>query len=279
MRNLRAFILILLGVGLAMTLFAPPRYVELAALREQDAQLDSAFTLAEDGDPDALERWLVNQPPVARRSLAAALIRRLDDKTIHSDDRLLYQHRHWLIPFVEVGTGDELVDAAMDNGLAYALSAGTLEHSEQEIVLMRNLVAPLTKAATDYESPLFWDTVGCLHFALGDRKAAVAAFEQAKQLLADADPEDELLMALRRIVSERSTAAMDPEAVLPTVWGHEGHMTIDGTVIEWVTDENIQQATQTVPEEVSQAAPEPAGEAIDASLRTADDHLLRRLVA
>ena len=228
-------ILILLGIGLALTLFAPPRFVELDALRQQDTQLDQALTQAQDGDRAGLQRWLVQEPPATRRNLATAILHRLSDESIRSDDRLLCDHRHWLIPFAEVSTGDDWLDTAMDNCLAYGLSAGTRNHSDAEISIMQGLLEPLTKAATDLEDGAIWDTVGCLHFVLGDRSAAINAFQEAQQILALVDESETELMALRRIVSERSKAAMDPEASLPTIWGHEGQLNIEGKAIEWVS--------------------------------------------
>ena len=166
-------------------------------------------------------------------SLATAILVRLGDDVIIADDRMLYDHRDWLIPFVSVSTGSADIDSYMDNALAYALSAGTTEHSEDELQLMRQLLPGLTKLAEEKEDASFWDTVGCVHFVLGDRAAALKAFQAAQSHLADIEEDNEKALALRRIVNERSKAAMDPEAPLPLIWGHDGHVTIEGERINW----------------------------------------------
>ena len=56
-----------------MTLLAPPRYVDLKQMREQDSQLNNVLTLAQDGEGRPLQRWLVEQTPEKRRALAGAI--------------------------------------------------------------------------------------------------------------------------------------------------------------------------------------------------------------
>ena len=56
---------------------------------------------------------------------------RLADELIIADDRLLYDHREWLIPFVSVSTGNPDMDIYLDNALAYGLSAGTTNPTER----------------------------------------------------------------------------------------------------------------------------------------------------
>jgi len=265
MMNLRAIILVLLGIGLAMTLFDSPRTPELENLREGDSQLDTALRDAEEGDRQPFQRWLLQQSPPARQALAASLIIRLGNETIAADDRNLYDYRNWLLPFAEVSTGNENLDMLLDNALAYGLSAGTLQPTDEDLAMIQRLLEPLRAAAEREEAAYIWDTVGCMHFVLGDRRAAVNAFQRAQQLLKDAEPEDEMSVALRRIVTERSRAAMDPNASLPVIWGLEGQLTITGQpVVPTEPEESAEATDQTKPVESTEQS-DPAQ--LDPSLR------------
>ncbi|TVR48671.1 MAG: hypothetical protein EA402_00455 [Planctomycetota bacterium] len=225
--NLRALILILLAIGLVLTFMAPPRHADLAQLREQDTVLNQALILAADEANDRpLARWLLRQEPRRRQALAAALLQRLGDEQILADDRLLYAHRHWLLPFTEVSTGDDRLDLYLDNALAYAIAAGTRSHNEDELALLRQLLEPLQAGAERLESAAIWDTVGSMHMVLDERSEAISAFQRAQQLLAERD--DQPALALRRILAARIRAAMVEGQPLPVVWGLDGDLTIEG---------------------------------------------------
>ena len=68
----------------------------------------------------------------------------------------------------------------IDNYLAYGLVAGTAEPTVADLAAARSVLPRLEKyLATNPTEHGVHDTVGCVHFALGDFAKAVTAFEAA----------------------------------------------------------------------------------------------------
>ncbi|TVR10942.1 MAG: hypothetical protein EA401_11835 [Planctomycetota bacterium] len=231
--NLRIFILLLLILGLSLTFFAQPRAPELSALRDGDSVLHQALITAEGGDHHHLRNWLIQQSSNRRQLFARALLTRLEDDQIMGDDRQLYAHRHWLLPFAGISTGDDALDLQMDNALAYGLVAGTDAVPDEYLAIAQQLLPALTAGAERMESrgqrlysAALWDTVACIHFVADDREAAINAFQRGQEQLTDLEGDNPA--ALRRIINARLRAASDPQAHLPRIWGSDGDLSPEG---------------------------------------------------
>ncbi|HEX3132473.1 MAG TPA: tetratricopeptide repeat protein [Planctomycetota bacterium] len=96
------------------------------------------------------------------------------------DDRPIYRWRYRLMAFQQVVTGNRGIDLILDNTLAYGLVAGTTEPTRSDLEVARSVLPRLIKqTATNEEDHALHDTVGCVHFALGDYAKAVTVFEAA----------------------------------------------------------------------------------------------------
>lgn len=249
--NLRLFILMLLILGLSLTFFAQPRAPELSSLRDGDPVLNQALTTAEDGDHHQLRNWLIQQSSNRRQLFARALFTRLEDEQIIGDDRQLYAHRHWLLPFAGISTGDEALDLQMDNALAYGLVAGSETVDDDSLAIAQELLPSLTAGAERMESrgqrlysAALWDTIASVYFVAGDRDDAINAFQRGQEQLTDLEGENPA--ALRRIINARLRAASDPQAHLPRIWGSDGDLSPEGMpLVDDVDHEDADEGADT----------------------------------
>jgi STE24 endopeptidase len=154
---------------------------------KSDRELGEGLAAADRGDHLPLAVWL-NRADDPERERIALLITRQIDRDIgvdaegdpRFDDRPIYRWRHRLMAFQQVVTGNRDIDLVLDNTLAYGLVAGTTDPSRTDLEVARSVLPRLIKHTTvSEEDHALHDTVGCVHFALGDYAKAVTAFEAA----------------------------------------------------------------------------------------------------
>jgi len=152
-----------------------------------DRELGEVLTAADRGDHLPLAVWLNRAEDHQRERIALLITRQIDrDIGVDSegdprfDDRPIYRWRHRLMAFQQVVTGNRDIDLMLDNTLAYGLVAGTSEPMRADLEVARAVLPRLIKHAVANEGDhALHDTVGCVHFALGDYAKAVTAFEAA----------------------------------------------------------------------------------------------------
>ena len=186
-------ILMIIALLLAASYLFDPRREAITAdpqrvLNEwvaRDQGLAQALKQADQGDPLPLAVWLNRADSEQRQTFAQVVTSQVikdigvdADGDRRFDDRPLYRWRHRLMAFQDVGTGSPKMDLELDNHLAYGLVAGTAEPTAQDVAVARSILPRLTKHAGTADSDhAVHDTIGCIHFVLGDFAKAVTAFE------------------------------------------------------------------------------------------------------
>lgn len=167
----------------------------IAKWTENDRDLGSALAAADQGNPAPLATWINRAEPQQRRNLAVVLYRLValgggedQDKDPLNDDRVAYRYRDRLRAFLNVSIGDEPRDVelnhTMDNLLAYTVVAGTERPTPQDLEIARALLPRLEARMKVKGDHMVLDTIGCVHFALGDHAKARDAFAEAVRLFA-----------------------------------------------------------------------------------------------
>jgi Zn-dependent protease with chaperone function len=154
---------------------------------QQDRSLSDAVQAADRGDHLPLAVWLNRAEDPERQRFALLLTRQIErdvgvdaDGDPRFDDRPAYRWRHRLLAFQEVVTGDRGLDLMLDNYLAYGLVAGSAEPTAGDLTAARSVLPRLEKhLAASPDNHALHDTVGCVHFVLGDFAKAVTSFEAA----------------------------------------------------------------------------------------------------
>ena len=161
---------------------------ELATWQQRDKDLALALTQADAGDPRGLATWYVRARPVEREQLLALCLDVLDPPTGQlPNDALLHRYRHRFIAFAGVDSGNPALNLVLDNTLAYALVAGTTAPTTVDLEMARKLLPALEQALTRpgvTATHPFQDTIGCVHFVLGNHQKARDAFAGALSDLA-----------------------------------------------------------------------------------------------
>lgn len=187
-------ILVIIALLLAASYLFDPRR-ELAgdpqrALTEwvaSDSALGQALQAADKGDHLPLAVWL-NRTSDERRVEFGILLSNqiIKDMGVDAegdrrfDDRPLYRWRYRLMAFQDIVTGNATLDLKLDNDLAYGLVAGTTEPTATDLQIARSILPRLIKHVATVEGDHgVHDTIGCVHFVLGDFAKAVTAFEAA----------------------------------------------------------------------------------------------------
>ncbi len=191
-------ILVIIALLLAVSYRFDPRREALTGDPQQalqswvarDRALGEALQAADGGDHMPLAIWL-NRADESQRELFALQVNRqifrdfgVDaDGDPRFDDRPIYRWRHRLMAFQEVVTGNPELDQQLDNDLAYGLVAGTSDPTARDLAVARGILPRLIKqnatgVTTDRDDGLL-DTIGCVHFVLGEYAKAVPAFEAA----------------------------------------------------------------------------------------------------
>ncbi len=102
----------------------------------------------------------------------------LDSKQVPKD-ATMYRHRLRFVAFTNIPTGVSATDEMLDNLIAYIGVAGTRNPTPEDRALALKLLPRLEKKlALDGDHGVY-DTVGCIHFVLGDFAKAKAAFAEA----------------------------------------------------------------------------------------------------
>jgi Zn-dependent protease with chaperone function len=152
---------------------------------QRDRDLGIALQAADNGQHMPLATWLNRLDEIPRQRFARITLRQITidigldkDKDQRFDDRPIYRWRHRLMAFQEVTTGDSQLDHEIDNNLAYGLVAGTENPTATDLNIARSVLPRLIKKAAEMKSDhALQDTIGCVHFALGEYANAVTAFE------------------------------------------------------------------------------------------------------
>jgi Zn-dependent protease with chaperone function len=152
---------------------------------QRDRDLGIALQAADNGQHMPLATWLNRLDEIPRQRFARITIRQVEidigvdkDGDQRFDDRPIYRWRHRLMAFQEVTTGDSQIDHMIDNSLAYGLVAGTENPTATDLTIARSVLPRLIKKAAEQKSDhALQDTIGCVHFALGEYANAVTAFE------------------------------------------------------------------------------------------------------
>lgn len=167
----------------------------IAKWTESDRDLGAALAAADQGNPTPLATWINRADEQQRRNLAVVLYSLVakgggedQDKDPISDDRVAYRYRDRLRAFLNVSIGDEDRDRElnniMDNLLAYTVVAGTAAPTAQDLEIARGLLPKLEARMKDHPEHAIFDTIGCIHFALGDYTKARDAFAEVSRLFA-----------------------------------------------------------------------------------------------
>ncbi len=163
----------------------------IAKWTESDRDLGAALAAADQGNPTPLATWINRAEEQHRRNLAIVLYRLValgggedQDKDPINDDRVAYRYRDRLRAFLNVSTGQVEVDAVMDNLLAYTVVAGTAQPTAQDLEIARGLLPKLETRMKEHPEHGVFDTIGCLHFVLGDQIKSRDAFAEASRLFA-----------------------------------------------------------------------------------------------
>lgn len=151
----------------------------------RDQTLGKALQAADAGDHLPLAIWLNRTDSEQRKAFAALVDRQIiKDMGVDAegdrrfDDRPLYRWRHRLMAFQDIATGNPQIDLMLDNHLAYGLVAGTTEPTVNDLAIARTILPRLIKHVSIVPGDhAVHDTIGCVHFALGDFIKAVASFE------------------------------------------------------------------------------------------------------
>jgi Zn-dependent protease with chaperone function len=187
-----SLILIILTLLLAMSYIFEPRADSIRdpqqainAWIQRDRDLGIALQATDSGLHMPLATWLNRLDEVPRRQFAQLTLRQIEldmgvdkDGDQRFDDRPIYRWRHRLMAFQEVTTGDRELDHKIDNDLAYGLVAGTEIPTAMDLAIARSVLPRLIEQAAEMKSDhALQDTIGCVHFALGDYAKAVTAFD------------------------------------------------------------------------------------------------------
>ena len=187
-----SLILIILTLLLAMSYIFEPRADSIRdpqqainAWIQRDRDLGIALQATDSGLHMPLATWLNRLDEIPRRQFAQLTLRQIvldigvdKDGDQRFDDRPIYRWRHRLMAFQEVTTGDRELDHEIDNDLAYGLVAGTENPTAMDLAIARSVLPRLIEQAAEMKSDhALHDTIGCVHFALGDYVKAVTAFE------------------------------------------------------------------------------------------------------
>lgn len=151
----------------------------------RDPGLGQALQAADNGDHLPLAVWLNRTDSEQRKNVAILVVAQIikdigvdADGDRRFDDRPLYRWRHRLMAFQDIATGDAQIDLELDNHLAYGLVAGTAEPTASDREVARRILPRLIKhLSVKPGDHAVQDTVGCVHFVLGDFAKAVTAFE------------------------------------------------------------------------------------------------------
>lgn len=151
----------------------------------RDPGLGQALQAADKGDHLPLAIWLNRTDSEQRKTFAmlveAQIIKDMGvdaDGDRRFDDRPLYRWRHRLMAFQDIATGNAEIDLMLDNHLAYGLVAGTTEPTASDREVARRILPRLIKhVSVKPGDHAVQDTVGSVHFVLGDFAKAVTAFE------------------------------------------------------------------------------------------------------
>lgn len=161
----------------------------LTELRQRDRDLGHALEQADNGDPRELATWYARAEPPERAQVLGLCLELLEPPEGQPpNDALIYRYRHRFIAFVGIDSGIPLLNLQLDNTLAYGLMAGTPAPTEEDRALARRLLPRLEEAVTQPGLPFathaFQDTIGCVHFVLGNHQKARDAFAGALSDLA-----------------------------------------------------------------------------------------------
>ena len=186
-------ILVIIALLLAVSFMFDPRREAMAGdpqrvLNEwgvRDHELNQALQAADRGDHQPLAVWLSRAEQQERETVGFLVNNQIlkdmgvdADGDLRTDDRPLYRWRHRLMAFQDVVTGNARLDQQLDNDLAYAVVAGTSEPTPADLAVARAILPRLIKQVSTAEGDsAVHDTIGCVHFVLGDYAKAVTAFE------------------------------------------------------------------------------------------------------
>ncbi len=187
-----SLILIILTLLLAMSYILEPGIDSIRDPQQaintwiqRDRDLGIALQATDSGQHMPLATWLNRLDEIPRRHFAKLALRQIgidigvdQEGDQRFDDRPIYRWRHRLMAFQEVATGDSQLDHEIDNDLAYGLVAGTENPTTIDLTIARSVLPRLIKKAAEVKADhALQDTIGCVHFALGEYAKAVTAFE------------------------------------------------------------------------------------------------------
>jgi Zn-dependent protease with chaperone function len=160
---------------------------ELKQWETADDTLHQALINADKGDPTALSRWYQRASVLEKRrmlQLHFALVTPAEGEPEGSKDPLIYQYRRRFTAFSGIDTENPVLNLELDNVLAYGLVAGTTAPTAQDLDQARQLLPGLELGVAKLPDSAIHDTIGCVHFALGDFTKARDSFTRARTALA-----------------------------------------------------------------------------------------------
>jgi tetratricopeptide (TPR) repeat protein len=161
----------------------------LFAFTKRSPDLGPALAAADRGDQTPLLSWLNAADAHERQALAAILLDACTtvaglppNELSARGDRALYGWRRRFSAFANIPTGNNDLDAELDNLIAYLAVAGSETPSAQDLTLAKYLLPRITKHNQDDPKAPVWDTIGCVHFVAGEFAQARSAFDEAVKL-------------------------------------------------------------------------------------------------
>jgi hypothetical protein len=184
---------------------------DLHAMTQQDPDLEHALQSADRNDVTELVKWINRADALQRQRLASLLINlvspKVSDTQREPNVHLVYKYRQRFRAFLTLGTGDDRLDIALENLLAYSVVTATDAPTKQDTDLATLLMPRLRRAANEFSDDALWDTVGCVQFVTGDFAGAKESFATAQKLVREGKSKDKLRRELEELYRRRFEAS------------------------------------------------------------------------
>ncbi|NRA39461.1 MAG: hypothetical protein HRU15_15075, partial [Planctomycetes bacterium] len=225
--KLSTFIIIGLLIILTFSMVQNTRSVSLEDMRKESPRLNQAINSAAEGNSEELFMWLAQCNEYDRiyylKAARSELTIEGEDKSV-SKEKLLqrfYLHKYLFLPFVNLSLGRPESDLELDNMIGYALVAGTDTPQESDITHAKTVLTRLEASVAKTPNVQYLDTIGCIHFTIGDYEKSLEAFRACLKNLKESSLKDHEKKELFQLVSKRVKAAEEKSKSLPLEWKTE----------------------------------------------------------
>ena len=125
----------------------------------------------------------------------------------------------WSVQFDQVPK--LIIKLELDNMIGYALVAGTDTPQESDITHAKTVLTRLEASVAKTPNVQYLDTIGCIHFTIGDYEKSLEAFRACLKNLKESSLKDHEKKELFQLVSKRVKAAEEKSKSLPLEWKTE----------------------------------------------------------